>query len=258
MLGAIIGDIVGSRYEFANIHTTDFELFTPYNNFTDDTICTIAIADALLKGKPFKDSLLYWCRKYPSPMGAYGARFAQWVHSADPQPYHSFGNGSAMRVAPCGWLGNLEEVLEAAQKSAACTHNHPEGIKGAQCVAHAIALALGGSSKEEIRQIATQTYGYDLSTSCEALRGSYSFDETCQGTVPQAFICFLESHDFESALRLAVSIGGDSDTLAAITGGIAEAYYGIPTDIEAQALTYLPEEFREVVREFQHEVGRKR
>ena len=257
MLGSIIGDIVGSRYEFANIHTTDFELFTPYNDFTDDTICTIAVADALLLKESFKDSLLYWCRKYPSPMGAYGARFAQWVHSADPQPYHSFGNGSAMRVAPCGWLGSLDEVLEAAQKSAACTHDHPEGIKGAQCVAHAIALALGGSSKEEIRQIATQTYGYDLSNSCEALRASYSFDETCQGTVPQAFICFLESHDFESALRLAVSIGGDSDTLAAITGGIAEAYYGIPADIEAQALTYLPKEFREVVREFQHEVGRK-
>ena len=257
MLGAIIGDIVGSRYEFANIHTTDFELFTPYNNFTDDTICTIAVADALLKGKPFKDSLLYWCRKYPSPMGAYGARFAQWVHSANPQPYHSFGNGSAMRVAPCGWLGSLDEVLEAAQKSAACTHDHPEGIKGAQCVAHAIALARFGSSKEEIRQIATQTYGYDLSNSCEALRGSYSFDETCQGTVPQAFICFLESHDFESALRLAGSIGGDSDTLAAITGGIAEAYYGIPADIEAQALTYLPKEFREVVREFREIKGNR-
>ena len=254
MLGAIIGDIIGSRYEFANIRTTVFELFTPYNNFTDDTICTIAVADALLKGTSFKESLLYWCRKYPTPMGAYGARFAQWVHSANPQPYHSFGNGSAMRVAPCGWLGSLEEVLEAAQKSAECTHNHPEGIKGAQCVAHAIALALGGSSKEEIRKIATQTYGYDLSTSCEALRGSYSFDETCQGTVPQAFICFLESQDFESALRLAVSIGGDSDTLAAITGGIAEAYYGIPKEIEQKALSYLTEEFREVVREFRDKV----
>ena len=257
MLGAIIGDIVGSRYEFANIRTTAFELFTPYNNFTDDTICTIAIADALLRGKSFKESLLYWCRKYPTPMGAYGARFAQWVHSTDPQPYHSFGNGSAMRVAPCGWLGSLDEVLEAAQKSAACTHDHPEGIKGAQCVAHAIALALGGSSKEEIRKIAAQTYGYDLSTSCEALRGSYSFDETCQGTIPQAFICFLESQDFESALRLAVSIGGDSDTLAAITGGIAEAYYGIPKEIEQKALSYLTEEFREVVREFREIKGNR-
>ena len=183
-------------------------------------------------------------------MGAYGARFAQWVHSADPQPYNSFGNGSAMRVAPCGWLGSLDEVLEAAQKSAACTHNHPEGIKGAQCVAHAIALALSGSGKDEIKQITTETYGYDLSTNCAALREHYCFNETCQGTVPQAFICFLESHDFESALRLAVSIGGDSDTLAAITGGIAEAYYGIPKEIEQKALSYLTEEFREVVREF--------
>ena len=254
MLGSIIGDIVGSRYEFANIHTTDFELFTPYNDFTDDTICTIAIADALLLKESFKDRLLYWCRKYPTPMGAYGARFAQWVHSADPQPYNSFGNGSAMRVAPCGWLGSLDELLEAAQKSAACTHNHPEGIKGAQCVAHAIALALSGSGKDEIKQIAAETYGYDLSANCAALRESYHFNETCQGTVPQAFICFLESHDFESALRLAVSIGGDSDTLAAITGGIAEAYYGIPKEIEQKVLSYLTEEFREVVREFREKV----
>ena len=258
MLGSIIGDIVGSRYEFANIHTTDFELFTPYNDFTDDTICTIAIADALLLKESFKDRLLYWCRRYPSPMGAYGGRFAQWIRSADPQPYNSFGNGSAMRVAPCGWLGSLDEVLEAARLSAACTHNHPEGIKGAQCVAHAIDLALSGSGKDEIRQIATETYGYDLSANCDTLRVSYSFNETCQGTVPQAFICFLESHDFESALRLAVSIGGDSDTLAAITGGIAEAYYGIPKDIENQALTYLPEEFQQVIWEFREKVKNNR
>jgi len=251
MLGAIIGDIVGSRYEFANIHTTDFELFTLYNDFTDDTICTIAIADALLEGKPFKDSLLYWCRKYPSPMGGYGARFAQWLHSADPQPYNSFGNGSAMRVAPCGRLGSLGEVLKAARLSAECTHNHPEGVKGAHCVAHAIALALSGSGKDAIRQITTETYGYDLSINCAALRESYYFNETCQGTVPQAITCFLESHDFESAIRLSISIGGDSDTLAAITGGIAEAYYGIPKEIEQKALSYLTEEFKVVVRRFQ-------
>ena len=251
MLGAIIGDIVGSRYEFANIHTTDFELFTPYNDFTDDTICTIAIADALLEEKPFKDSLLYWCRKYPSPMGGYGARFGQWLHSVDPQPYNSFGNGSAMRVAPCGRLGSLGEVLKAARLSAECTHNHPEGVKGAQCVAHVIALTLSGSGKDAIKQITTETYGYDLSINCAALRESYYFNETCQGTVPQAITCFLESHDFESALRLAVSIGGDSDTLAAITGGIAEAYYGIPKEIEQKALSYLTEEFKVVVRRFQ-------
>ena len=254
MLGAIIGDIVGSRYEFANIHTTDFELFTPYNGFTDDTICTIAVADALLQGKPFKDSLLYWCRKYPSPMGAYGARFGRWVHSANPQPYNSFGKGSAMRVAPCGWLSSLEEVLKAARLSAECTHNHPEGIKGAQCVAHVIALALRGRGKGKIKQTVTQTYGYDLSASCDVLRKNYSFNETCQGTVPQAITCFLESNDFESVLRLTVSIGGDSDTLAAITGGIAEAYYGIPTAIETQAMSYLTEEFKKVVREFREKI----
>ena len=240
MLGAIIGDIVGSRYEFANTHTTDFELFTPYNNFTDDTICTIAVADAILQNKSFKDSLLYWCRKYPSPMGAYGGRFGQWVRSADPQPYNSFGNGSAMRVSPCGWLPDLAQVLKEASESAECTHNHPEGIKGAQCIAHCIASALGGQSKEQITEMVTQEY------------------ETCQGTVPQAIVCFLESNDFEEAIRLAVSIGGDSDTLAAITGSIAEAYYGIPQDIEEKALAYLPEEFKEVIREFIEKVKGKK
>ena len=187
----------------------------------------------------------------PHLWGGYGARFAQWLHSVDPQPYNSFGNGSAMRVAPCGRLGSLGEVLKAARLSAECTHNHPEGVKGAQCVAHVIALALSGSGKDAIKQITTETYGYDLSTNCATLRESYYFNETCQGTVPQAITCFLESHDFESALRLAVSIGGDSDTLAAITGGIAEAYYGIPKEIEQKALSYLTEEFKVVVRRFQ-------
>lgn len=257
MLGAIIGDIVGSRYEFANTHTTDFELFTPYNNFTDDTICTIAVADAILQNKSFKDSLLYWCRKYPSPMGAYGGRFGQWVRSADPQPYNSFGNGSAMRVSPCGWLPDLAQVLKEASESAECTHNHPEGIKGAQCIAHCIASALGGQSKEQITEMVTQEYGYDLSMTCTGLRQTYGFDETCQGTVPQAIVCFLESNDFEEAIRLAVSIGGDSDTLAAITGSIAEAYYGIPQDIEEKALAYLPEEFKEVINSFRKKYGRK-
>jgi ADP-ribosylglycohydrolase family protein len=257
MLGSIIGDIVGSRYEFANIHTTDFELFTPYNDFTDDTICTIAIADALLHGKSFKDSLLYWCRRYPSPMGSYGGRFGQWIRSENPQPYNSFGNGSAMRVAPCGWLGSMEQVLSFARESAECTHNHPEGVKGAECVAYAIALALEGKSKEQIKEKVCWLYGYDLSMTCQELRQTYRFNETCQGTVPQAIICFLESHDFESALRLAVSIGGDSDTLAAITGGIAEAYYGIPKEIEQKALTYLPEEFKDLIREFREKIIRR-
>ena len=257
MLGAIIGDIVGSRYEFANIHTTDFELFTSHNSFTDDTICTIAIADALLHGKSFKDSLLYWCRRYPSPMGSYGGRFGQWIRSENPQPYNSFGNGSAMRVSPCGWLGSMDQVLSFARESAECTHNHPEGVKGAECVAYAIALALEGKNKEQIKKKVCWLYGYDLSMTCQELRRTYRFDETCQGTVPQAIICFLESHDFESALRLAVSIGGDSDTLAAITGGIAEAYYGIPKEIEQKALTYLPEEFKDLISEFGEKIIRR-
>ena len=252
MLGAIIGDIVGSRYEFANIHTTDFELFTLYNDFTDDTICTIAIADALLEGKPFKDSLLYWCRKYPSPMGGYGARFAQWLHSADPQPYNSFGNGSAMRVSAVGWaFATLEETLHFAKQSAIVTHNHPKGIKGAQAVAAAIFWARTGIGKAQIKENITRQFGYDLSQSCDQIRPYYHFNESCQETVPQAITAFLESDDFEHAIRLAVSLGGDSDTLAAITGSIAEAYHGIPTAMREHALAILPRRIAETLLTFE-------
>lgn len=250
MFGAIIGDIAGSRFEFNNMLATDFELFTPRNAFTDDSICTIAIAHAILENMPYADSLQYWCRKYPDPMGAYGARFAEWVRSANPRPYGSYGNGSAMRVSPCGWLADLPTVLEEARRSAACTHNHPEGIKGAMCVAHCIHLARQGASKALIRNTDAHVYQYDLSATCAHLRENHAFDESCQGTVPKAIICFLESTDFENALRLAISIGGDSDTIAAMTASMAHALHGIPETIENAAMAYLPDEFVNIIAAF--------
>nr|DAO07216.1 MAG TPA: ADP-ribosylglycohydrolase [Caudoviricetes sp.]DAR39204.1 MAG TPA: ADP-ribosylglycohydrolase [Caudoviricetes sp.] len=250
MLGAIIGDIVGSRFEFNNTNKTDFELFTSECSFTDDTICTIAVADAILCGISFEKSLLEWCRKYPNPTGAYGCSFARWINSNTPTPYGSFGNGSAMRVSPCGYLPTREEVLVSARKSAECTHNHPDGIKGAECVADCIYTARQYKDKESIKMLVAQSYGYDISQTCDEIRQTNSFNETCQITVPQAIVCFLESTDFESAVRLAVSIGGDSDTIAAIAGSIAEAYYGIPQNIQDKAWGYLPKEIQEVVTQF--------
>lgn len=250
MLGAIIGDIVGSRFEFNNTNRTDFELFTDECAFTDDTICTVAIADALLRGCSFKKSLLDWCRRYPNPKGAYGGSFGRWVHSLHPEPYNSFGNGSAMRVSPCGYLPGLHNVVKYARESAECTHNHPEGIKGAECVAECIYLARSEKNKSQIREMVQEQYGYDLNLTCDGIRRTNTFNETCQVTVPQAIVCFLESTDFESAIRLAVSIGGDSDTIAAITGGIAEVYYGIPQHIQDKAWGYLPKEMQDVVTQF--------
>ena len=257
MLGAIIGDIVGSRFEFNNTNKTDFEFFAAGCDYTDYTICTIAVADTIVRDADFGETLQAWCRRYPHPKGAYGGSFVRWVQSRNPQPYGSYGNGSAMRVSPCGWLGVRSAVVTCAEQSAACTHNHPEGIKGACCVAECIAQARISKDKELIRQIATEKYGYDVSMTCDAIRATNRFDETCQVTVPQALSCFFESHDFESAVRLAVSIGGDSDTIAAITGSIAEAFYGIPTEIEEKALAYLPEEMKDVIRRFKAHIDKQ-
>jgi len=256
MLGAITGDIVGSRFEFNNHLSTDFELFTPECDFTDDTICTIAIADALLKGVSFEESLLYWCRKYPNPKGGYGGSFSAWLHSENPQPYNSFGNGSAMRVSPCAWLSNdRNKVLYYARLSAECTHNHPEGIKGAKAVADCIFQARLKKSKGMIIVIANRHYQYaSYAMKPDEIRMTNTFNETCQVTVPQAIACFLESSDFESAIRLAVSIGGDSDTIAAMTGSIAEAYYGIPENIKSEALEYLPEDMLKVLSNFNRQI----
>lgn len=251
MLGAIIGDIVGSRFEFNNTDKTDFELFTPECSYTDDTICTVAIADAILNGKSYKESLLEWCRKYPNPKGAYGTSFARWIQSEDPQPYNSYGNGSAMRVSPVGWLFNGHQtVLTQAQLSALPSHNHIGGIFGAQCVADLIFhLRTGKIDKEAIKRCVKASFGYEI-RSVNHIRKFNSFNETCHVTVPQAISCFLEANDFEESIRLAVSIGGDSDTIAAITGSIAESYYLIPEHIKSQALAFIPGDMRIIVEQF--------
>ncbi|MDR2425261.1 MAG: ADP-ribosylglycohydrolase family protein [Prevotellaceae bacterium] len=255
MTGAITGDIIGSRFEFNNNLNVDFELFTNDCAFTDDTICTIAVADALLHKIPFADSLQHWCRKYPYPKGGYGGSFAQWIHLPCPKPYNSFGNGSAMRVSPCAWFSDdRARVLKEARWSAECTHNHTEGIKGAIAIADCIYQSRFGSQKHEIKELVTGEYGYNLDMTCDEIRRTNTFNETCQVTVPQAIVCFLESTDFESAVRLAVSIGGDSDTIAAITGSIAEAFYGIPEHIKIQALRYLPEDMKNILSNFYKQI----
>lgn len=258
MLGAIIGDIVGSRFEFNNTNRTDFELFTEESTYTDDTICTVAIADAILNGKKYKDSLLEWCRKYPNPKGAYGASFARWIQSDDPQPYNSYGNGSAMRVSPIGWLFNdIGDVLKQAEQTAIVSHNHPDGIKGAICVAELIYKFRSGKGSKDYPVPANRVYGYTLNNGSHydiptlgSIKLHNQFNETCQVTVPQAIRCFLEANGFEETIRLAVSIGGDSDTIAAIAGSIAESYYPIPESMKAQAMDLLPGDMKELVEQF--------
>lgn len=249
MLGAIIGDIVGSRFEFNNTNRMDFELFTEESTFTDDTICTVAIADAILNGKSYKDSLLEWCRKYPHPKGGYGASFSSWIRSLDPQPYNSFGNGSAMRVSPVGWLFNgYRNIMKEAKLTASVSHNHPEGVKGAQAIAYAIYLARTGKRYQDIAD-SVRKMGYEFDT-FDWIKENNKFNETCQETVPQALCCFFASNDFESCIRLAVSIGGDSDTIAAIAGSVAEAYYGIPERLKSQAISRLPTEMKIIINQF--------
>lgn len=233
MYGAIIGDIVGSKYEFDNIKTKDFPFVSQGCAFTDDTVMTVAVAQALLRcraeNRPFKPTLVQqmqaYGRKYRYPQGGYGGRFGMWLQEEHPQPYNSFGNGSAMRVSPCGLIAvTLEEAVALARASAEVTHNHPEGIKGAEATAAAVFLAKAGKSKEEIGGCICERY-YHLSQTLDEIRPTYRFNETCQETVPQAIIAFLESTSFEDAIRNAVSLGGDSDTLAAITGAVAWSYY---------------------------------
>ena len=267
MLGAILGDIIGSAYEFNPTNDYHFELFPPQSGFTDDTVCTIAVADALLKGKDFGQSIHEWCRKYPYPIGGYGGRFRQWVMSDAPQPYRSFGNGSAMRVSPVAWLNQDEhEVLHNAEVSTACTHNHPEGIRGAQAVAYAIydcrrmfrGKQQKGCGREVILQglhRALEYSGYDIHIRKEDVMNR--FDETCQGTVPVALWIISESSDFEDAIRRAVSLGADADTLGAIVGSIAEVIWGIPEWMKKKAMDYLTPEIKEVVTAFRVHVHGK-
>lgn len=250
MLGAIIGDIVGSRFEFNNHRSTDFELFHKDCTFTDDTICTVAVAEwAMYPISDLAETMRYWCRKYPNPAGGYGSSFRKWVFS-ESGPYNSFGNGAAMRVSPCGWIGNIDETITMAEISASVTHDHPEGIKGARCIADAIFRLRNGENKLELRRYIENVYGYNLRMLCSEIRETNTFDETCQVTVPQAIACFLESYDFEQAIRKAVSIGGDSDTIAAITGSLAEAAFGIPDDIKERAMSYLPGDMKDVINRF--------
>ena len=250
MIGALTGDIVGSIYEFNNIKTTAFPLFQESCCFTDDTVLTVALADALLGGKSYEVIMRDYYLRYPD--AGYGGTFRSWARREIDGPYHSWGNGSAMRTSPVGWAFNsLEEVLIKAEEYAAITHDHPEGIKGAQAAAAAIFLGRTGASKDDIRRYASTTFGYDLSRSCDQIRPGYRFDVSCQGTLPPAITAFLESTDFESALRLAVSLGGDSDTLACITGGIAEAFYGgVPRPVFRQTMDFLDKQLRSVAENF--------
>lgn len=261
IIGAIAGDVIGSAYEFNPTRDYDFELFTPESTFTDDTVLTMANALWLLEDvthspEPLTEIMLDMCRKYPGR--GYGGRFARWIVDANPQPYNSFGNGSAMRVSPVGFYATtLEEALVLAQVSAEVTHNHPEGIKGAQATAAAIFLARQGRGKQEIHDYVVKTFGYDLSRTLAEIRPTFTFDETCQRTVPEAITCFLEGKDFEDTVRLAVSLAGDADTLAAIAGPIASATQDVPNDITQQVVTRLTEEFCTLLLRF-NEVATKR
>ncbi len=270
MLGAIIGDMVGSVYENENIKSTDFVLFGPYSHFTDDTVLTIAVADAVLCRRfhphPWIDAFLarrlyatklkQYARLYPQ--AGYGASFEKWFKSETRRGYGSYGNGSAMRVSPIGFAyGQLKTVLREASLSAVVTHNHRQGIKGAQAVASAVFLAKSGESKAGIQHFIERRFKYNLHQRLDDIRPGYRFDSSCQGSVPQAIIAFLESDDFEDAIRKAVSIGGDSDTIACIAGGIAHAYYqSIPASLASRAKLLLDGSFKPVFNEFNARFGK--
>ena len=258
MIGAIIGDIVGSRFEFSEPPQAGFELFTDECDFTDDTVCSIAVAEAAIQGVDYGENLRRWCRKYPNPMGGYGHRFYHWVFSDTPQPTNSFGNGSAMRVGSVGWLfDDYDSVMEQARLSAIVSHDHPEGIKGAQCVAALIYwLRTCRITKNDVEKSVYRSFGYEIPPMKDILRigATGHFDGTCQETVPMAIRCFLDAHDFQETIRLAVLCDGDTDTKAAIAGAIAEAYYEIPNEILEKGFSYLPEEMLVVLRDFLHRV----
>ncbi|WP_425152837.1 ADP-ribosylglycohydrolase family protein [Candidatus Palauibacter sp.] len=238
MWGAIIGDIAGSVYEGRGkkIKTKAFEFFGPHCRYTDDSVCTAAVAEILLDDLPAASTLQRWCRRHPGR--GYGGFFHRWIHEADPEAYGSYGNGAAMRVSPAAFLNRdrtIEDALAAAGRVTEVTHNHSEGLKGARATTRAIWLALRGRSPAEIRAKIVDEFGYDLSRSVDEIRPGYHFDVTCQGTVPEAITCALEAESFEDAVRNAISLGGDSDTLAAVAGPIAEAMHGVPDDIIARA-----------------------
>ena len=250
MIGVIAGDVIGSVHEHALTKSTDFPLFDPRCRFTDDTVLTVATAYAILTGTSYEVAYRDFGREHPN--AGYGGSFYEWLQSEDPYPYNSWGNGSAMRVAPIGFaFGKIDEVLFEAERSAAVTHNHVEGIKGAQATALAVFMARTGASKSEIRVHLEERFGYSLHRTVEQIRPDYQWDVSCQRSVPEAIVAFLDSSDVESAIRLAVSLGGDADTQAAIAGGIAEAFYGgVPEVIVRTVRERLPPRFIEVIDEF--------
>ena len=261
MIGAILGDMIGAPYEFdRGRKTKDFPLFSRYSQFTDDSVMTIAVADALLSTSPelpdtefcgeIIKSMRNWGKEYPD--AGYGSMFWGWLEREDPQAYGSYGNGSAMRVSSVGRLySSLKETRRIARLTAQVTHNHPEGIKGAEATAAAIYLARTGSSKDEIRDYIIREFGYDLSRTCDEIRPTYHHVETCQQTVPEAITAFMEGTDFEDVIRTAVSLGGDCDTLTCIAGSIAEAFYGVPEEMKTECRKRLPEDMIEVVDRFE-------
>lgn len=250
MIGAIAGDVIGSVYEVINIKTTDFPLFSDDSRFTDDTVLTVAVADAILHGHDYAAKLREYYRYYPG--AGYGGLFHVWASSEHGGPYNSWGNGSAMRVSPVGFaFDNLDEVMEQAKWSAEVTHNHEEGIKGAQATACAVFMARSGKTKREMRERIRATFGYDLTEPIDSIRKHYGFDVSCQGSVPQALTAFLESESYEDAVRKAISIGGDSDTIACIAGAVAQAYYsGVPEPIASRVRGLLDSRLNAVVSEF--------
>ncbi len=264
MVGAMLGDMIGAPYEFdRGDKTKDFPLFIRNSVFTDDSVMTVAVAEALMDTRGGTDdeirtalvrSMQKWGRKYPN--AGYGGRFYYWLRERNPKPYGSYGNGSAMRVSGAGWLGEtIGETRRLARLTADVTHNHPEGIKGAEAAASAIFLARTGKSKEEIRTYIESEFGYNLSRTCDQIRPGYRFDVTCQGSVPEAITAFLEGKDLEDTIRTAVSLGGDTDTLGCIAGGMAEAFFGVPAELEAECRKRLPKDMRDVLDRFQKMTG---
>ena len=252
MIGAIAGDIIGSVYEYDPIKTKDFPLFHPKCRFTDDTVLTIAIAKAILDDRNYVKAVREMGRKYPH--AGYGGSFIHWLRSADPKPYNSWGNGAAMRVSPVGFaFDSVDTVLQEAAQTAKISHNHPEGVKGAQATALSVYLARTTQDKKLIKGEVVDRFGYDLDRTVEDIRPSYEFDISCQGTVPEALIAFLDSDSYEDAVRNAISLGGDSDTLACITGGIAEAYYGpVAPRIRNKLKECLTEDLWQITEQFCH------
>ena len=252
MIGALAGDIIGSRFEWHANKTTEFELFTPNSRFTDDTVLSVALADSILNSKNYTTLLKQYTRKYPN--AGYGGFFYRWAMSDNKKPYNSFGNGAGMRISPIGFAyDNLNDVLRYAKENTEITHNHPEGIKGAQAIASCIFLAREGKNKSEIREFVESRFLYNLSKTIDEIRPNYQFDVTCQGSIPQSIISFLDSENFEHSIRLAISLGGDTDTQACMTGGIAQAYYGsesIPNEIKEKVYNILDKDLTRIVKLF--------